>query len=49
MTETTIYPLRLTFEQRDKVIAKAREHGIDPDTPGALNAYMVRKLMGAVT
>jgi hypothetical protein len=49
MTETTIYPLRLTFEQRDKVVAEAKRAGIDPDKPGALNAYMVRKLMGATS
>jgi hypothetical protein len=45
MTETTVYPLRLTFEQRDAVVAKAKEAGVDPDRPGALNAYMLRILM----
>ena len=49
MTETTVYPLRLTFEQRDAVVAKAKEAGVDPDKPGALNAFMLRKLMGALS
>lgn len=46
---TTLFPLRLTFDEKNKVVAEAKRAGVDPDKPGALNAFMLRKLMGALS
>lgn len=43
MSDTT-FPLKMTFEQKASLLVLAREAGYDVDKPGALNAFILKRV-----
>ena len=40
----TIFPLKLTYAQKDMMVDIARTQGVNVDKPEALNAWIIRTL-----
>lgn len=41
---STIFPLRLTFAQKEVLVRYAKADGVDVDRPGSLNTWIIAKL-----
>ena len=47
--QSTIFPLRMTFDEKKTIIDAAVKVGVNPDIPYALNSFLIKTIMEAIS